>query len=97
MVAERKGVQQFDRLADGYLQGACENDEPVGCKGVHNANNQLCGATYVEMAMAGMAGKEALAPTEKVFMEEIAAPSSSNFWSWVRRRWRAAPPWHGGS
>ena len=25
------------------MQGACVSDKPLGCKGVHNANNQLCG------------------------------------------------------
>lgn len=76
------------------MQGACEADEPVGCKGVHNANNQLCGATYISSYMAGKVGKEALAPTEKVFQEEIdAGVSSNNFWSWLDAAFMSMNTW----
>ena len=35
------------------LQGACEHDS-LPCVGAHNANNQLCGATYIELYKAGL-------------------------------------------
>lgn len=76
------------------LQGACEGDQPLGCKGVHNANNQLCGATYISEYMAGLVDKTALAPTEKIFQEEIdAMPSSNNFWSWVDAAFMSMNTW----
>jgi hypothetical protein len=63
------------------LQGPCEGDT-LPCKGVHNANNQLCGATYAEMYMNMGGDKSMLADTEKILGEEIAdAPDSNNFWS----------------
>jgi hypothetical protein len=41
---------------------------------VHNANNQLCGATYVEMHMAGLGGAT-LDDTKKVFGEGSSGPA----------------------
>lgn len=93
-----KGAEYSDMESTGArrrMQGACVGDKPLGCKGVHNANNQLCGATYVEMAMAGLVPLEtATADTVKIFGAEIAAaPSSNNFWSWVDAAFMAMNTW----
>ena len=93
--AEHTDIEFHENAASRRrLQGACEGDQPLGCTGVHNANNQLCGATYISLYMAGQAPKSALAPTEKIFQEEIAAmPSSNNFWSWVDASFMAMNTW----
>lgn len=76
------------------LQGPCEGDK-LPCKGVHNANNQLCGATYAEMFMNMVGSSPAmLTDTVKIFGEEIAdAPDSNNFWSWVDASFMAMNTW----
>lgn len=76
------------------LQGACEHDS-LPCIDVHNANNQLCGATYIEMYKAGLAPRTAatLADTKAVLDAEIASPSSTNFWSWLDASFMAMNTW----
>lgn len=75
------------------LQGPCEVDK-LPCKGVHNANNQLCGATYAEMYMNLDRKPEMLADTAKIFAEEIAdVPDSNNYWSWVDASFMAMNTW----
>eukprot|EP01047_Picozoa_sp_COSAG01_P056545 COSAG01_NODE_6425_length_3674_cov_4.169790_5_plen_360_part_00 len=80
------------------LQGACRQDVGLGCQGVHNANNQLCGATYIELYKAGLDSPaphsaSTLASTEAVFAAEMASPSSSNFWSWLDAAFMSMNTW----
>ena len=42
------------------------------CLQLNLANNQLCGATYTALYMAGLSPKEALDDSIKIFGEEIA-------------------------
>lgn len=76
------------------LQGACEHDS-LPCVNEHNANNQLCGATYIEMYKAGAAPRTdaTLADTKKVFAAEMAVNSSTNFWSWLDASFMAMNTW----
>eukprot|EP01051_Picozoa_sp_SAG22_P019262 SAG22_NODE_3501_length_1678_cov_5.132996_1_plen_344_part_00 len=79
------------------LQGACEQDS-LPCVGVHNANNQLCGATYIELYKAGLDGpvprsEATLADVKAKFAAEMAAPGSSNFWSWLDAAFMAMNTW----
>jgi|EP01046_Picozoa_sp_COSAG06_P055690 hypothetical protein len=76
------------------LQGACEHDS-LPCVDEHNANNQLCGATYIEMYKAGLAPRTdaTLADTKRVFAAEMAATSSTNFWSWLDASFMAMNTW----
>ena len=75
------------------LQGACEHDT-LPCVNEHNANNQLCGATYLELGKAGLAPRaETIADTKRVFAAEMASPSSTNFWSWLDAAFMAMNTW----
>jgi hypothetical protein len=76
------------------LQGACEHDS-LPCINEHNANNQLCGATYIEMYKAGLAPHTdaTLADTKRVFAAEMAVASSTNFWSWLDASFMAMNTW----
>ena len=50
----------------------------------HDANNQLCGATFVELYLLdGKNNSTMLASTAAVLEAEIADPSTDSLWSWV--------------
>jgi rhamnogalacturonyl hydrolase YesR len=50
----------------------------------HVADNQLCGATYVELyKLDGKQNKTMLASTAAILGAEIADPSTDSLWSWV--------------
>ena len=51
----------------------------------HNANNQLCGATFAELYLLdGATNATMLTSTKAILGAEIADPThTSNLWSWV--------------
>eukprot|EP01043_Picozoa_sp_COSAG02_P035615 COSAG02_NODE_2562_length_8527_cov_24.422995_1_plen_438_part_00 len=53
-----------------------------GVRGPHGANSQLCGATYIELAL--LTNNVTLVEhTAAVLAEEVADPVSVSYWSWV--------------
>ena len=66
------------RWADHYDYRICGSN-PAGH---HNINHQLSGAVYVELF--SLDGNQThLQDTAKVLGEEIADPSTTNYWRWV--------------
>jgi hypothetical protein len=60
------------------------NTDAAAPKGEENANNQLCGATYIELyKLDGARNATMLADTVREFDSEIADAASVSDWSWV--------------
>ena len=54
---------------------------PRSPTGQHNANSQLCGATYAELYTIDH-NESYLESARKVFDSEMADPNTDNYWSW---------------
>eukprot|EP00041_Stephanoeca_diplocostata_P023076 m.560675 g.560675 ORF g.560675 m.560675 type:complete len:269 (+) comp22212_c2_seq5:75-881(+) len=76
---------------DTRVGGALSAMDPPG---IENANNQLCGATYIELyKLDGASNKTMIAATMAEFDSEISDPKTTSYWSWVDALFMAMNPY----
>lgn len=74
-------------------EGVATAGRPASPPGVQNANNQLCGATYIELyVLDGKRNETMIADTVKEFEYEISG-NHTELWSWVDALFMAMNTW----
>eukprot|EP00041_Stephanoeca_diplocostata_P023072 m.560978 g.560978 ORF g.560978 m.560978 type:complete len:349 (+) comp22212_c2_seq36:575-1621(+) len=62
--------------------------------GTHDADNQLCAATYIELyRLTGQSNQTMIAATMAEFDSEISDPKTTSYWSWVDALFMAMNPY----